>query len=226
MTDPQSLRVLALIALMALPTTLTAQSESVSVDHPYALKGKHGIELQAGLLGSTKSSTTISVDGVTTSSTASGFLGALAYSYWVENTLAVTVSAGASDASAETSTGAGGVTVETGTIVPLLFGVKYQPFRMTSDDALRPYGSVAIGPYLGYASNVYAGTATTTEAVSEAALGSRLGVGLDLSLSRSLVLGVGVGYRFVADFKNRIGAEKNYSGPDFLLTFGVVFGGS
>ena len=220
------LRILGLITLVAFPAMLTAQFEPGSSDHPYALKGKHGIELQVGLLGSTKASTTTSVDGVTTSSTASGFLGALAYSYWVDNTLAVTISAGAADASAETSTGTGGVTVETGMIVPILFGVKYQPFRLTSDDVLRPYGSVALGPYLGFASNVYAGMATTTEAVSEAALGSRLGVGLDLSLSRSLILGVGAGYRFVADFKNRIGAEKNYSGPDFLLTFGVVFGGA
>ena len=218
-------RILGLLSLSACSATLLAQSEPGFEGHPYALKGSHGIDVQAGLLASTNASTTTSVGGVTTSSTSSGFLGGLAYSYWVENTVAVTVSAGVADASAETSTGTGGTSVETGTIVPLLFGVKYQPFRLTSDDVLRPYGLVAVGPFLGFASNVYAGPTTTTQTVSETALGSRLGVGLDLSLSRSLILGVGVGYRFVADFKNRIGAEKNYSGPDFLLSFGVVFGG-
>lgn len=219
------LRMVVLLALSAIPCTVTAQSERGTDEYPYNLKGKHGIEAQVGLLASTSASTTVSVDGVSTSSTSSGFLGALAYSYWVNNSLAVTVNAGAADASAETSAGTGGATVESGMIVPILFGVKYQPFRMTSDDALRPYAMVAVGPYLGFASNVYAGTAMATEAVSEAALGSRLGVGLDLSLSRTLVLGAGVGYRFVADFKNRIGAEKNYSGPDFLIAFGVVIGG-
>ena len=218
-------RILSLLTLCGIPATLAARSMPGSDGDPYDLKGKHGIELTVGLLGSTKASTTTSVGGVTTSSTANGFLGGLAYSYWVEHVLAVTVSAGAADASAETSAGTGGATVETATIVPVLFGVKYQPFRMTSADVLRPYLTVAVGPYLGFASNVYAGAVTTTEAVSETALGSRLGVGLDLSLSRSLVLGAGVGYRFVADFESRIGAEKNYSGPDFLISFGVVFGG-
>ena len=218
-------RIFVLLILCAFPAMLVAQSSVEVGRSPYALKGKHGIELQVGLLGSTKASTDISIGGVTTSSTASGFLGAIGYSYWVEDHLAVTVSVGASDASAETSAGVGGVTVETGTIVPLLFGVKYQPFRMTSDDDLRPYIVAAVGPYLGFASNVYTGTTTATEALSESALGSRLGVGLDLSISRSLILGAGVGYRFVADFKNRIGSETNYSGADFIVTFGVVFGG-
>ena len=219
------LRILGYLTLCGVSTSLAAQTLSGSDDGPFDLKGKHGIELSVGLLGSTRASTAVTVDGATTSSTANGFLGCLGYSYWVEHGLAVTVSAGAADASAETSAGTGGATVETATIVPLLFGIKYQPFRMTSDDVLRPYVMVAVGPYLGFASNVYAGMTTTTEAVSEAALGSRLGVGLDLSLSRSLVLGAGLGYRFVADFENRIGAEKNYGGPDFLITFGVLFGG-
>lgn len=217
--------VLLLLALSAIATPLLAQSEARAEGPPYALAAKHGIELQLGLLSSMKSSSTTSVAGVTTSSTASGFIGALAYSYWVEDALAVTVSVGAADASAETSAGTTGTTAETALIVPILFGIKYQPFRMTSDDVLRPYGLVSVGPYLGFASNVSAGSTTTTETVSETALGSRLGLGLDFSLSRSLILGVGVGYRFVADFESRIGADKNYSGPDFLFTFGIVFGG-
>jgi len=102
------LRTPGLLNLCAFSITLATQAKPGPDDHPYALKGKHGIELQAGLLSSTRASSTVSVDGMTTSSTANGFLGALAYSYWVENTLAVTVSAGASDASAETTAGTGG----------------------------------------------------------------------------------------------------------------------
>lgn len=62
------------------------------------------------------------------------------------------------------------------------------------------------------------------EARSETALGSRLAVGVDLSLFRWFKLGFAGGYHFVTDFENRIGSEKNYSGPEFSLSLGIVFG--
>jgi outer membrane protein W len=227
------LRAAGVMVLIAIPIGLIGQSRPATQEPAvkaqearYALEGKHGLELNVGLLSSVKASTDVSAGGVTTTSGASGFVGSIGYSYWLENHLAVTASVGASDVGAETSAGAAGVYVESATIVPLLFGVKYQPFNMTSGNELRPYVYASVGPYFGFASNVYTGTSTTTEAFSEAVLGSRFGIGLDLSLSRSLFLGFGVAYRLVDDFKNRIGSETNYSGPDFSLTFGFVFGGA
>ncbi len=77
---------------------------------------------------------------------------------------------------------------------------------------------------MGLGIGVRTGASTATESYSETALGSRIGVGADLALSKLFTLGVGVGYYLVTDFERRVGSEKNYSSPDFSLSFGVVFG--
>jgi hypothetical protein len=63
------------------------------------------------------------------------------------------------------------------------------------------------------------------ESYSETAIGSRLGIGLDLILAKRFTLGAGLGYHFVSDFEKRIGSEENHSSPEFSLSFGIVFGG-
>jgi len=63
-----------------------------------------------------------------------------------------------------------------------------------------------------------------SESYSETALGSRLGVSMDLLLGKWFTLGVGAGYYLVTDFERPIGSEKNYSSPEFSLSFGMIFG--
>jgi hypothetical protein len=219
------------ILLLAFPISVIAQTlptpqETESADRPASnsLRGKHCIEVTAGLLSGMTSTTKVSVGGVTTESEANGFLGSIGYTYWVENDWGITFSAGVSDLDATVSTSGLGTFVKSATVVPLLFGVKYQPSKLIDSDVLRPYASVSAGPYLGSSSEVRTGMTTVVEARSETALGSRLAIGVDLSLSRLFRLGFGGGYHFVTDFEDRIGSEKNYSGPEFSLSFGIVFG--
>jgi hypothetical protein len=91
-------------------------------------------------------------------------------------------------------------------------------------DALRPYVYASLGPYFGFASDVRTGVTAGTESYSGTALGSRVAAGMELSLSRRFTLGLAVGYRLVSDFERRIGAEENYSSPEFSLSLGVVIG--
>jgi hypothetical protein len=49
--------------------------------------------------------------------------------------------------------------------------------------------------------------------VSETALGSRLGIGMDLLFGRLFTLGIGAGYQLVANFENRIGSGKTTPVP-------------
>jgi outer membrane protein W len=157
-------------------------------------------------------------------SEASGVVGSIAYDYWFADEWAFSVSLGVANANASTSVTGSGVFMESATVIPLLFGVKYKPIELAVGDALRPYLYAALGPYFGFASDVRSGTTTGTEAYSETALGSRAGVGMDLSLSRSFKLGFAVGYRFVSDFARRIGSDENYSSPEFSLSIGALIG--
>jgi hypothetical protein len=178
-----------------------------------------------GFLSEVSASTEVSAGGVTTKSDAGGVAGFLAYTYFLDRDFGISVSAGVLDADAKTSATGFETLVESASVTPLLFGVKYQPSQLTVGEVLRPYASASIGPYIGSASNVRTGATTATESISEAALGSRLGMGIDLFFGKLFTLGAGVGYHLVSDFDHRIGSEKNHSGPEFALSFGVAFGG-
>ncbi len=214
-------KIVLTLLLLAIPISIVGQTLS---NPEKKLRGKHAVELTFGLLSEMSNTNELSSGDVTTKSSANGFIGSLDYSYWFENNLAFHLSVGVTDADAATSVNGANTLVESAAVIPLLFGLKYQPFRMSASNAVRPYLSASVGPYFGFASNVRTGAITGTETISETALGSRLAVGFDVSLGKLFVIGLAAGYRLVTDFDNRIGAETNYSSPEFSLSFGIVFG--
>lgn len=224
-------KTVVVISLMAFPISVMGQTlltpeetESAERSASNSLRGKHGIELTAGLLSEISATQEVSAGGVTTKSKADGLIGSIGYTYWFENDWGITFSVGVSDADATTSVSDAGTSVISAVVVPMLFGVKYQPSGLLNSDAVRPYVSASVGPYSGFSSEVRTGVTTVVEARSETALGSRLAIGIDVSLSRLFRVGFAGGYRFVTDFEHRIGSEKNYSSPEFSLSFGIVFG--
>ncbi|MGB2697509.1 MAG: outer membrane beta-barrel protein [Candidatus Zixiibacteriota bacterium] len=223
-------KVVTVILLMIFPLSVTAQTLPAAEKKEYAsqsisnsLRGKHSIAVSAGILGGVTVENEVSAGGEITSVVGNEFLGSIAYTYWLENGLGVNFSIGLLSLDVTNSVQGSEVFTETATVVPLLFGVKYQPFRLTDTDVLRPYVAASVGPFFGTATISRAGVNTETEVYSETALGSRLGVGVDLLLSKWFTLGVGASYYLVSDFEKSIGSEKNYSGPEFSLSFGVVF---
>ncbi len=196
----------------------TGPSESVTV------RSKHTIELSVGLLTDVRARVDASVGDVGTQTEANGLLGSLTYNLWLEDDLAIGLSIGVSNAAVETSATIGEAGVESAVVIPLLFGVKYAPSGLAVGDALRPNVYAYVGPYFGLASNVQAGRSTGTESYQETALGTRIGIGADLSLGRSFYLGLGLGYRLVSDFDKPIGSAKNHSSPELSLSFGFGFG--
>jgi hypothetical protein len=225
------LKAVMVILLLTFPISVMGQTlptpehrESAGRSSSNSLRGKHCVEVTAGLLSEISATHEVSAGGVTTKSEADGFIGSIGYTYWVENDWGITFSAGVSDVDATVSTSGSGTFVESATVGPVLFGVKYQPSGLIDSDVMRPYASVSAGPYLGFSSEVRTGVTTIVEARSEAALGSRLAGGVDLSLTRWFRVGFAGGYHFVTDFENRIGSIRNCSGPEFSLSFGIVFG--
>jgi outer membrane protein W len=213
-----------LISVVGQTSPIVQAAEPAGRSSSESLRGKHEIELTMGLLGGTSSTTEVYPGDVRTKSEANGLIGSIGYTYWLEDDWAINVSTGVVDADATVSVGGGGTSVESAAVVPILFGVKYEPSRLIDSDVVRPYLSVSVGPYLGFASNVWTGTAASVESRSETALGSRIAVGADFSVGRLFRLSIGGGYHFITDFKNRIGADKNHSSPEFSLSFGIVFG--
>jgi hypothetical protein len=232
------------LPLLAVPFALPAQTIPQPVETApvvRSLHGKHRIELGVGFMTELSASNQVSLGGVTTRNEATGIGGTFAYTHWLRNAWAINLSVGVVDADASTTVTGSSTSIESATVIPLLFGVRYQPMGLTTGDTFRPYVAASVGPFIGTASNVQTGvgfglppfsnsisaaeTAASVTSYTETALGSRLGVGADVLLGRRFTLGFGVGYCVVTDFENRIGSETNYSGPDVGLSFGILLGG-
>jgi len=215
----------ALFVAVVAPSLALAQAVPAANERKSeAPAGSHLIELSAGLLNAGSSTVAVSGTGVNTEASGRGLLGSLRYAYWVDDQLAVQVSVGVINANASVNVNGTGATVRSATVVPLLFGVKYQPFEFGRLSNLRPYAYGSLGPYLGYEAGVEAGWPTETGTRWEAALGVRLAAGLDLSVSRLFTVGFQLGYLGMTDFENPIGGERNYSGPEFSLSLGLMLG--
>lgn len=191
--------------------------------HP-ALSHRHGIELGIGLLAGVDAGTSTGPTGASVDSDVNGFMGSLTYLYRLDDRIVFTVGAGALSVDAKVSALAGNSTIESSTVSMVLFGVRYQFPGFGEGGNVRPYVSLGVGPYIGTASAIRAGPSNYVGARNETAPGARMGVGLTAGLNSWLTAGVGAGYHLMADFDERIGADTNYSSPDFLLSFGFRFG--
>ena len=208
----------------ATPATVQGQSAITSQDAPILLKGRHGITIHAGFLNQATTEASVAGGSVDSEFRTTGFLGSLSYAYWVGSEWSIGLSVGLIGAEAGTSIEAGTVTSEAAAVVPFLFTVGYHPAALALSRSLRPYGSMAVGPYRGSATNTSVGATIASESVSEAVIGFRSQAGVDWFLGKMFRGGIVVGYHFVGDFEEPIGRDNNYSGPEFLIGFGILLG--
>ncbi|MGA9363417.1 MAG: outer membrane beta-barrel protein [Bacteroidota bacterium] len=197
-------------------------SGSIVLAGSSTLKGRSTIELSIGLWHESKVSNEISTAGIISTAKTSGFLGGLSYAYWVQEDLSVGISGGALAGEATSSVSTRGISQRASAVVPVLLGLRYYVGESSAESPVRPFLSVGLGPFIGVEAK---NEPFLQESHSEAALGTRLGGGIDFLLGQSFKLGASVGYDLMTDFSTPIGARKNYNGPDFSLGVGLVFGG-
>jgi hypothetical protein len=206
------------------PSSTVLDHPPLPPDYPFLARGRHVIGIEVGLLSRTSTTTTTSGSGVATDTRVTGFIGALRYGYWAGQYWTVGVSVGVIAAEASASAGVGETRSESAAVVPLLVAFRFYPPQLALSSSLRLYGSFAVGPYLGFATNTVVGTSIASETVSEAAFGARARAGADLFAGTHVLLGFSVGYNFVSDFDRDIGSDRNYSGLELALGLGFVFG--
>jgi hypothetical protein len=59
---------------------------------------------------------------------------------------------------------------------------------------------------------------------AQATTGGHFGAGVDFHVARSFAIGVNGGYNWMLDFSRPVGARDNYSGLEFGLSIGRLFG--
>jgi len=198
---------LAIIALLALQATSSAQVEKIN------LIGRHTLFIEGGLKANSNTSVTTNLSGVEVKT---GFLGSMNYGYWFDNEWSLTLSAGifASGTSAKFNN------VETNAIIPLLFGIRYYPEKISLGSVGRVYAGLALGQYMGNGTRT--GTLLTTETITESVFGGEASIGCDLFFTSWFKFGPKLSYFFLGDFKEVIGDRKNLSGAAFSFDFGFV----
>ena len=198
---------LAIIALLALQATSSAQVEKIN------LIGRHTLFIEGGLKANSNTSVTTNLSGVEVKT---GFLGSMNYGYWFDNEWSLTLSAGifASGTSARLNN------VETDAIIPLLFGIRYYPEKFSLGSVGRVYAGLALGQYMGNGTRTI--TLLRTETITESVFGGEASIGCDLFFTSWFKFGPKLSYFFLGDFKEVIGDRKNLSGAAFSFDFGFV----
>jgi len=201
---------LILVAAIGVPLVARAQARPDTL----SLLGRSTISFGFGLTGAR--SATTDVGGTSTHTT--GQLGAIAFSHWVRPTVAVEISVAALDADASTS-GAG---VHTNIVTPILFGLSVWPRSLALSTSIRPYVSVAAGPYIHSVSDAFRASANASV---ETVPGARFAAGTNWFISRHFVFGVEANYHAVAQFDQRDALTEKPSGFGMSTSFGFAWGG-
>jgi len=184
-------------------------------DDTLSLAGKNIISLGFGLTGARDASAT----GTQSSTHATGGLGYIGYEHYVHPQAAVEVSVGV--LSTDTFEQAG--RSHANTITPVLFGIRYTPAPLALSRSLRPFVSLAAGPYVHEVADASDfGVASTS---TETAAGARFGAGVDWHVARHFMLRAEGDYHAVGSFEHPDALTQNASGFGFGLGMGFVWGG-
>jgi hypothetical protein len=200
------------IALVA-PTVVLAQRS----DDTLSLAAKNIISLGIGLTGARDA--TASASGAVASTHSTGELGYMGYARYVHPQAAIEINIGVLNTDTFAQAGRSYANM----ITPVLFGVRYSPKPLALTRTLRPFVSLAAGPYIhSVADATVLGAVSTT---TESAAGARFGAGADWFVARHFMLRAEGDYHAVGSFDHPDALTEHASGLGFGLGVGFVWGG-
>lgn len=189
------------------------------------LAGRHHVGLRLGYWSQTASVRVETVSPeVSTSVQGDGYLGGVAYGYWLEEDLALTFDAGALAMDTETRVSPWTTSTGSGIVGSVLLGLKKYVSGARDGSSVRPYLGGAVGLYRGSQSEVIVGPTLLVEEREESTIGGRLVAGVDFVMGRYFMTGAAIGYNLMSDFDRPVGGSLNYSGPEMSLGFSVLLG--
>lgn len=205
--------ILSLVTVLLVSVNTRAQAQDI------LLKGRSGLELNIGIWTG-KVSNSITAGGTRTEAKLGSFVGGILFAHWLQENLALTISAGLLAGEASSTVSSGQVDQHSSTVAPVLIGIRYYLPDPEPDVRVRPFLSAALGAYVGSEAK---NTLFSQEAHTETSFGGRLGGGVDLILGDHFKLGVNMGYHIMSDFSLSVGTRKNYNGGEFSIGIGYIF---
>lgn len=175
--------------------------------------GRNVLVLGVGLSGTRDASTTPG----TASAHATGQLGSFSFTRFVRPELAVEISGAVLDADRHTEFSRAHADV----ITPILFGLNYAPRALALTTSLRPFVSVAGGPYVHVIADVANDDANSS---TQTVLGARFGAGVNWYVASHFVMQLESDYHAVQKFDAVNGLRKDPTGFGMSVGFGFAWG--
>jgi hypothetical protein len=209
--------------LIILSVVITAQTNtddqnniSSIVDTQQNLLSKHSIDLRVSFWNSSESSVSVGFHGYSVETGSGGISGEIMYNFYPNSIYSFNASVGVKSTEVKVEN----FSTYTSTVVPIMMGMRYYFMQYSTDNPFRPFAGVSIGGLIGTETGVEilnVGTHTET------AVGASAGMGSDIILGSLVKLQAEISYNLYTDFKEEIGGNKNYSGPEFSLGIGFMF---
>lgn len=198
------------LAAGLLPAIVAAQSPD-----SLGQRGRTLIALNLGLTGTREASANPSK----VSARGTGQVASLTLTHFVHPSLGVELSAAVMDENNYVS----GARAHHEDVIPLLFGINYAPTALAVNGELRPFLSLAAGPYIHNVDDNAGITGAT--ASMNTVLGGRFGAGANWYLSRHFALQLEGDYHVVPPLDAVDGIRRNISGVALSLGAGFAWGG-
>jgi hypothetical protein len=197
------------------PLEVTRRRGDAQVVSPFAVAGRHRIEL---VLGGAQAFVvqTPGAPALKSVSTSAGVIGGIQYTTFAREDLALTF--GVIGRAAERSTVSTIVTTTGTAFLTLPVGVRWNPFTARHPSSqLKPFVGATIGPAFGVAGSIVSTANGTNVEYSQTTVGGDLLAGVDFHFGRPCSISVSGGY-------NWVGVHNNFGGAEFGVSFGFLWG--
>lgn len=157
-------------------------------------------------------------------------IGGMQYTRYLREDLALTFGVNAFATELGSSVSSAAVIDGDAGVVALAVGTRWNPLRGDQRlQSMKPFIAAGLGPVYATENWSFVGTGLGAGRVGtgtrkQATLGGHVGGGADFHVARSFSIGVSGGYNWMTDFAEPVGSRDNFSGPEFGLSVGWLFG--
>jgi hypothetical protein len=186
----------------------------------FAVAGRNRLEVVAGMWRIPGNGATV------TAGSSLDAMAGVAYTRFVRENLAVTLSTLGFGVESGASVGPSGVSAGSVSGLATLIGVRWNPWRSDPvHQALKPFIAIGAGPVTGMASGSFVnGAAVEAGSATRTTLGGHVGGGFDVHVARSFSIGLEIAYNGMVNFAQPVGLHDNFRGTQVGISMGWLFG--
>ena len=183
------------------------------------VNGRNRIALKWGMWNTPGNDVTVGVG-------TADLFGGIEYARYIREDLSIAISVTGVEEIVGVATSSEGTFSGTASIGAVQVLARWNPFaKGREQEAVKPFVAAGLGPVIGSSVGTFSGRGARMTGVNDqVTIGGHVGGGVDFHLARWFSVGVSGGYNWMADFSTPVGAHSNYSGGEFGITFGWLFG--